>query len=99
MSNNQFTNLVRNSAKPAVGMCIYLDGSASTFGSLLCEADDYSDASFPGCQFRTPRGTAINVEVTGRTFQRHAGNNVVRAKIEFVGDGQPSEFCSGWICC
>ena len=114
MTNSTDTNIVRNAATPSVGMCIYFDKGLSArchrrcvrflstnLGTILCEADDFSDSSFPGCQFRTSAGTALNVKVTGRTFQRCSGidGSVVRVQIEFVGDGEPSEFCSGWISC
>jgi hypothetical protein len=41
---------------------------------------------------------AVNIKVTGRTFQRRPFSNCnwIKVQIEFVGDGEPSEFVSGW---
>ena len=91
-------NHVQEIAEPAVGSCIWLDGG-SLCGIALREGDDFVDSGFAGCEFRTDRGTAINIKVTGRTFQRYAGafGEVVRIRIEFVGDCEPSTFTGGWI--
>jgi len=40
---------------------------------------------------------AVNVVVTGRTWQRRQGDYYVRVEIEFVGDGEPSVFAGGWM--
>jgi hypothetical protein len=95
-ANRLHAEYVREIATPAVGRCIWFDGG-STCGTLLCEADDYSDSSFPGCKFRSDRGIAMNVKVTGRTFQTFHGVRAVRVEVEFVGDGEPSEFVHGWM--
>ena len=39
----------------------------------------------------------MNVKVTGRTFQTFHGVRAVRVEVEFVGDGEPSEFVHGWM--
>jgi hypothetical protein len=41
---------------------------------------------------------AVNVKVTGRTFQRRPFSDRlwVRVQITFVHDGEPDEVCSGW---
>ena len=90
--NREWATKVREIAAPAVGRCIWFDGG-STCGTILRESDGYSDSSFPGCDFRTDRGTAINVRVTGRTFQTYLGVRAVRVEVEFVGDGEPSDEC------
>lgn len=91
---------------PKVGDVIICDGWGKSHCAEPLLADDgYKDSSFPGCQFRVPlRGgqymVAVNVYVTGRTLQRPFGvygGWWVRTKIEFVGDGEPSVFESGWI--
>lgn len=52
-----------------------------------------------GAAFRLPSANfpdvrlAVNVTVTGRTIQK----GFVRVQIEFVGDGEPSTFCGGWM--
>jgi hypothetical protein len=40
---------------------------------------------------------AINIRITGRTIQYREGCAMVRCEIEWVGDGEPSEFAKGWI--
>lgn len=52
-----------------------------------------------GASFRYPglRDVAVNVSITGRTFQYRQGFYYVRVRIEFVGDGEPSSFCGGWL--
>ncbi len=95
-ANRRHAEFVRETATPAVGGCIWIEGG-SLCGIGLRDGDAYVDAGFAGCDFRTDRGTAINVEVTGRTFQRHAGCDVVRIRIEFVGDCEASTFESGWM--
>jgi hypothetical protein len=68
-------------------------------GELLEEDCGYKDSSFPGCQFRLPNShegykLAVNITVTGRKPNKDGYH---RCKIEFVGDGEPSTFCGGWI--
>lgn len=61
-------------------------------------------SDWDGAPFRLPGphgALAVRVEVTGRTV-RHtvaglAGVGVVRARITFVGDGEPDEVTGGWI--
>lgn len=40
---------------------------------------------------------AINITITGRTVQYTGSGAKVRIKIEFVGDGEPSEYTGGWL--
>ena len=98
-ANRLWAKFVRDNSKPAVGGCVWIDGARSSFGTYLREGDDFCDSGFPGCEFRSDRGTAINIKVTGRTFQRLHGCDVVRVQIEFVGDCEPSTFESGWMQC
>ena len=67
-------------------------------GAILEESDDYKDSSFPGCSFYIlgthGKRVAVNVTVTGRRPNRHGA---FRCRIEFVGDGEPSEFSGGTI--
>ncbi len=44
-----------------------------------------------------PAGLAVNIEVTGRTWQRRNSAYWCRIQIEFVGDGEPSTFSPGWL--
>ena len=68
-------------------------------------SDGCSDDLFPGCEFRLPSVNledvryAVNVTVTGdvrSSTHGHIGWQS-RCRIEFVGDGEPSSFYSGWI--
>jgi hypothetical protein len=71
------------------------------FGSRL------SASEWDKAQFRLPRpntfpndpiqSLAVNVVITGRSFQRREGDYWVRVRIEFVGDGEPPTFCGGWM--
>ena len=95
-------NGVTHEAK--IGSLVELDNGRT---DRLYPGDDFCDSSFAGCDFRFPNpvrewhfdhAIACNVSVTGRTVQfRHGSETWVRAKIEFVGDGEPSEFIGGWL--
>ena len=82
---------------------IYTKPDGWEIGGLLTKADDYKDSSFPGCQYRLESGRytdlklAVNIKVTGRKI--HLENDLfkLRVQVEFVGDGEPSSFCGGWI--
>ena len=98
-TTNNDTMIVQEAAAPSVGMAIYFDGN--NIGQRLYEDDGFSDSGFPGCQFRLHRTlhqTAVNVKVTGRTFQWIHNCWCVRIQIECVGDCEPSKFFAGWIC-
>lgn len=63
---------------------------------------DWEQAAFrwphPMHDWRESRAIAINVEITGRTFQvRSGGNYWVKARVEWVGDGEPSTFSEAWL--
>jgi hypothetical protein len=64
------------------------------------EASNWDRAEFYLPSFRYEGVVAaVNVEVTGRTFQHrpYSDQSWVRVQIEFVGDGDdPSVFVSGW---
>ena len=88
---------------PAVGMTIMPDGWSETFiYSKLVEANEI-DRDVLGASFRIITGheaiptLPVNVNVTGRTARRWGGGLRTRIKIEFVKDGEPSEFSNGWI--
>jgi len=71
-------------------------------GETLDKADDFSDGSFPGCQFRMHSYTAdadlaVNIKVTGKPHLHGYDRYKSHCKIEFVGDGEPSTFAGGWI--
>lgn len=79
----------------------YVKPDLWVIGELLMETDDFKDHSFPGCQFRIRTiytDLAVNVTVTSRGIRKFQGSwGWVRVKIEFVGDGEPSEFTGGWM--
>ena len=85
-----------NEVEVKLGSCIRPDGWR--FGERLT-ASDWNMA-----QFRLPTGSAgpikslaVNVTITGRTWQRREGDLWVRVRVEFVGDGEPSVFVGGWM--
>lgn len=68
------------------------------------DCDTYTDHSWPGCDYRTEPLTltgielGFNVTITGRKSHLIAFNRFkTRAKIEIVGDGEPSQFVSADI--
>lgn len=86
---------------PQIGMFLKKDGC---FGDNLLPGDSFSDSSWPGCDFFLPvrnggpiTSIAVNVYVTGRTVQRDDGARRVRSKVEYVGDGEPSEWGGAWL--
>lgn len=69
---------------------------------LPCEVQQPIGEGWPGADFRlTSHNTglelAVNIVVTGRTFQRYGGELWVRVRVEFVGDCEPSTFVSAWM--
>lgn len=74
-----------------------------TFGENLKQSDGYHDSSFPGCQFRLPSCNgyelAVNVKITGKNHISNITSFMYkcRCRIEFVRDGEPSEFTCGWL--
>ena len=55
------------------------------------------------CPFYLPTNNPIvtsiacNVEITGRIPQKRFGDYYLRAKITFIGDGQPDTVWGGWV--
>lgn len=79
-----------------VGSVIKPDG-----WSLAQRLEDsyWSEAAFriPTSRLAGITSIAVNVTITGRTLQRREGSLWVRVQIEFVGDGEPSTYHSGWM--
>lgn len=70
----------------------------------LHPGDNFADSGYPGCQFRLPvwgggpiKSVAVNIKVTGRSWQWRDGKPWIRVRIEFVGDCAESTFASGWL--
>jgi hypothetical protein len=88
-----------NEIEVKIGACIRPENWP--FGSRLI-ASDWDQA-----EFRLPRpnafpndpiqSLAVNIVITGRTWQRREGDYWLRVRIEFVGDGEPSAFAGGWM--
>ena len=93
---------MKDTHPPALGSYVVLDGK--TIGEKLLEGDKFSDAGYPGCEFRYPvqsdgpiKSVAVNVKVTGRKEIYKNGAMWVRVMIEWVGDCEPSTFSGGWM--
>ena len=91
--------------QPQVGSYVALDGwtdgSNSTphsSGDYLEACTDWDKASFrlPCTSLRVP--CAVNVGISGRTIQiDSSGNEWVRVKVTFVGDGEDDTDTHGWM--
>jgi hypothetical protein len=79
---------------PKVGTFV-LPGSWS-FGEKLT-ASDWDKAKFRLGRRDGVQSVAVNVVLTGGTLQRRSGNLWIRAKITFVGDGEPDQVVGGWV--
>ena len=85
---------------PAAGSLILTDRTA--IGRLLADCETPEFAPFRlhsetlerlnGCY-----GPACRVEVTGRTFQKIHGYDVVTVRLVFVGDGEPDTVQTGCL--
>ena len=81
-----------------VGVGTYVKPDDWVYGSLL-------KAGLPGfCDYYLPvnsngpiKEVAVNIEITGRSRRRLMSDWYVRAKITFVGDGDPDVIVHGWV--
>jgi len=84
---------------PEVGDYVKPDGW--NIGESLKEDDGFKDSMFPGCQFRLHSiggELAVNIKITSRMYRVFHGSwGWLRVEIEFVGDGEESQFCGGWL--
>lgn len=84
---------------PTAGSYVVLDGRS--VGECLLPCDDWDEADFrwpnPIREWRESRATACNVHITGRTFQFRCGARCARCRVEWIGDGEPSESSKGWL--
>ena len=76
----------------------YIEPDGWRFGERL------QSSTWEAAEFYLPTGydfgikvLAVNIKVTGRTIKCRHGARYVRVQIEFVGDGEPSTFHSGWL--
>lgn len=87
--------------KPVVGSVIILDERCCA--EKLLPGDDYCDSSFPGCDFRYPSriaNFACNIWITGRKvlyMSKWGYKPVIRICVEWVGDGEPNTYSSGYM--
>ena len=81
----------------------YIKPDEWRMGENLKESDGYVDTSFAGCEYRLPTWNAtgyelaVNITVTGRKSFWNGSTYETRVRIEFVGDGEPSEFTGALI--
>lgn len=72
------------------------------FGGMPLLESDWDKAQF---RLKTMSGEyggpvksiAVNIKVTGKTYQRFGDDQWIRVQIEWVGDGEPSTFSGGWL--
>lgn len=75
-----------------VGSVILMDGGRYLHLDA-CELADFADFRAGG----TLIPFALNVHVTGRTYQRRGGDLVVKVRIQAVGDGEPDNNFGAWL--
>ena len=69
---------------------------------VAVDNDTFTDGSWSGCDYRittgAAKGLAVNVHITGRkSFGTRFYTWKTRVKIEFVKDGEESEFVGGIV--
>jgi len=82
--------------EPRIGRMVKPEGwswHSELKGSDWTRAEFYLELN----SFGPIREVAVNITVSGRTVQRIEGCDAVRVRIEFVGDGESSQYCSGWM--
>lgn len=67
--------------------------------ALLSSEWDQAGFRFPNPihEWREIHAIALNIEITGRTFQWRNGRHMVKLRLEWVGDGEPSTYSEGWL--
>ena len=84
---------------------VKIDSWGNASWAILSPGDDYVDESYKGSeyviddQFHAER-MPVNIRFTGRTLNRKVScfmDTFVRCEIEFVKDGEPSEFVRGYV--
>lgn len=82
-----------------VGSVVYPDGSPASCRVLRpCTHWDQADFVWDVFGNGPIKEVAVNIYVTGRTQQFKGSALLVKVKIEFVGDGEPSTCVDGWMC-
>lgn len=79
---------------PEVGSVVWPDNWS--LSEKLLPGDDFSTFRIP-CGSPIYESLAVEVEVTGRTLKRKAGDLWVRVRIVFPGDGEPDVEHRGWM--
>jgi len=79
----------------------WVDPDGWSLPGILEPGDGPVDSDYPGCQFRL-RGrresVPVNITITGGPRRRWASEwGWRRCKVEFIHDGYPSTFRSGWL--
>ena len=79
---------------------IYPD-SWPTWSFVKTDDCTYKDNGWNGCDYRVSDGNAdglaINIHITGKDSKWNGTTFETRARIEFVGDGEPSTFAKGKV--
>ena len=84
---------------PSVGMYVQPDSWNPCWGSHLDPCDDWDMADFRMAAPGTSIHSAINIVITGRTIQYDNTYGArVKVRIVWVGDGEPDQVSSGWLC-
>ena len=97
----------RNQLKTESITAIHPD-SWPTWSFVKTDHCTYKDNGWNGCDYRVEskswmthdhhsNGLAINVHITGKTSKWNGVTFETRARIEFVGDGEPSTFTKGKV--
>jgi hypothetical protein len=92
-------NAITEEITPKVGDVITVD-SWKIHEAVKLQESDWEKASFYVRTCGTGTWLAVNIEITGRTYQWPMGSGspkCVRIRIEFVGDCEASTFASGWL--
>jgi len=89
---------------PTLGDYVLPDGWVSRIGGVLQPGDAYVDESYQGAPFRLTTGLEliptlpVSIKITGRTVNwRKFSAPAMRCRIEWIQDGEPSEYSHGWI--
>lgn len=83
----------------SIGVGSYIDFDHRLGECLLPSDWERADFRMPTRAGGPIESVAVNVELTGRTFQRrpYSDDLWIKARVEFVGDDEPSTFAPAWF--
>ena len=74
------------------------------FGTRLERGDEPIPGTWAGSQYRVPISPTgpvvdypINIELTSRTVAYRDGVPMMRCRVEWIRDGEPSDFDGAWV--